>query len=227
MNSQKKTTRKILTLCALATSALASDYAVVRGGYLNLRQTPSLDAKVLGQYGTGTWVEVLSDANGWSKVNVAGKSGYMMSKFLTDGTATNVKYVRTNTGIGLNLRATPSVSGSIITSYPINTKVNVLVAGSEWTKVSVNGNEGYMASRFLKSASAPSYTKPVTPFTATLKNINGGSIVNFRLYPGMNTKIIKQVAVGTQVTVKEMGQDWSLVEIDGQEGYVSTYFLKY
>ena len=234
MNSQKRTPRKILTLCALAallcvlaTSALAADYAVVKGGYLNLRQTASLDAKVLGQYATGTWVEIISEENGWAKVNVNGKSGYMMSKYLTDGTTTNVKYVHTNTGIGLNLRTSPSMNGTIITSYPINTKVNVIVAGAQWSKVSVNGNEGYMSSRFLKSASAPSYTKPVTPFTATLKNINGGSVVNFRLYPGMNTKIIKQVAVGTQVTVKEMGENWSLVEINGQEGYVSTYFLKY
>ena len=65
------------------------------------------------------------------------------------------------------------------------------------------------------------------PFTATLKNINGGSVVNFRLYPGMKTKVLKVVPVGTKVTVLEMGENWSKVELDGQRGYVSTYFLKY
>ncbi|MBE5787793.1 MAG: hypothetical protein E7324_09690 [Clostridiales bacterium] len=57
--------------------------------------------------------------------------------------------------------------------------------------------------------------------------MNGGSVVNFRLYPGMKTKILKTVPVGTQVTVIEMGENWSKVILNGQEGYVSTYFLKY
>ena len=29
------------------------------------------------------------------------------------------------------------------------------------------------------------------------------------------------------MTVLEMGDNWSKVEIDGKTGYVSTYFLKY
>lgn len=99
-------------------------------------------------------------------------------------------------------------------------------SGNGWHYVSVNGKEGYMSSKFL-SAYNVSYTKPVKSFTATLKNINGGSVVNFRLYPGMKTKIIGVYPVGTKVTVLEMGDNWSKVEIDGKTGYVSTYFLKY
>ena len=38
--------------------AFASEYATVKGGGLNLRETASLQAKVLGQYWTGTWIEV-------------------------------------------------------------------------------------------------------------------------------------------------------------------------
>lgn len=102
----------------------------------------------------------------------------------------------------------------------------MLKRGNGWHYVSVNGKEGYMSSKFL-SAYNVSYTKPVKSFTATLKNINGGSVVNFRLYPGMKTKIIGVYPVGTKVTVLEMGDNWSKVEIDGKTGYVSTYFLKY
>jgi hypothetical protein len=60
-----------------------------------------------------------------------------------------------------------------------------------------------------------------------MKNINGGSVVNFRLYPGMKTKIIKAYPVGTQVTVLEKGELWCKVEIEGRQGYVSTYMLKF
>ena len=228
LNKRMLTLALALMLCALPVMGLAAEYATVRGGGLNLRQTPSLDAKVLGQYWTGTWVEVLESGKDWCKVKVAGKTGYMMSKFLNQGKGGNTLYVRKNTGIGLNLRNAPSMDGAIMTSFPIDTAVTVLQKGGTWYKVQVGGLTGYMNSRYLAAGKAPSYTRPVkNPFTATLKNINGGSVVNFRLYPGMKTKVLRVVPVGTKVTVLEMGENWSKVELDGQQGYVSTYFLKY
>ena len=231
MNISKKYARTLcIALCAVmllsAAPALAETYATVRGGGLNLRQTASLDARVLGQYPTGTWITVLEPGDTWSKVTVNGKTGYMMSQYLSSAENTAVMYVQTNTGIGLNLRKGPSEKSEIITSYKPGTAVQVLKKGNGWYYVCVSGQKGYMSSRFLVAQKA-SYTKPVTAFTATLKNINGGKIVNFRLYPGMNTKIIRTVPVGTQVTVLEMGENWSKVEINGEQGYVSTYFLKY
>ena len=216
----------MLTLSPLA--ANASEYATVKGGGLNLRQTASLEAQVLGQYWTGTWIEVVEKGDAWCKVKVAGKEGYMMTKYLNFGATGATLYVRTNTGVGLNLREAPSLCAAIITSFPVNTAVTVLQKGSAWHKVRVNGLEGYMSARYLASSQAPSYTTPLSaPVTATLKNINGGSVVNFRLYPGMKTKIIKAYPVGTQVTVLEKGVNWCKVEIEGQLGYVSTYMLKF
>ena len=231
MKTSKKYVRTVsAALCSLlllsSAPALADTYATVRGGGLNLRQTASLDAKVLGQYPTGTWVTIHEQGDTWSRVTVNGKSGYMMTKYLSSGASNGKLYVRTNTGIGLNLRSAPSTEGDIITSFKPGTQVKVLKRGNGWHYVSVDGKEGYMSSKFL-SAYNVSYTKPVKSFTATLKNINGGSVVNFRLYPGMKTKIIGVYPVGTKVTVLEMGDNWSKVEIDGKTGYVSTYFLKY
>lgn len=215
-----------LSLTTAPAAVMASEYATVKGGGLNLRQTPSLDAKVLGQYWTGTWVEVLEKGDTWCKVNVGGKTGYMMAKFLNMGTTGNTLYVRTNTGIGLNLRKGPGTTYPIITSFPMDTAVTLLQKGNEWNKVKVGGMTGYMSAKFLSTAKNPEYTKPVKPFKAVLRNINGGSIVNFRLYPGMNTKILKTLPVGTVVTVTETGENWSKVTLkDGSVGYVSTYFL--
>ena len=209
------------------TGVMAEEYATVKGGGLNLRQTASLDAKVLGQYPTGTWIEVKEKGDVWSKVNVAGKSGYMMSKYLSFTNGQKTLYVRTNTGIGLNLRSAPGMNGTILGSYPIDTAVTVLKTGNGWHQVQVGDKTGYMSSQYLKEGKAPAYTKPVEkPYAASLKNINGGSIVNFRLYPGMKTKVLDQLKVGTRVTVLEEGVNWSKVQLtDGRIGYVSTYFL--
>ena len=208
--------------------ASASEFATVKGGGLNLRQTASLEAKVLGQYWTGTWIEVMEKGDIWCKVKVAGKEGYMLTRYLNFGASGDTLYVRTNTGIGLNLRAEPSLSAPILTSFPIDTAVTVTQRGKQWHKVQVGDQSGYMAARYLAAKLAPAYTTPLsTPVQATLKNINGGSVVNFRLYPGMKTKIIKAYPVGTQVTVLEKGVNWCKVEIEGQLGYVSTYMLKF
>lgn len=216
-----------MSLALTPVMSLAESYMVVQGGRLNLRQEASLDAKVLGQYPTGTWIEVMEKGDTWSKVKVDGKDGFMMSKYLKEPSEGKMHYVHTNTGIGLNLRDRPSMDGAIITSYPIGTKVNVLEKGTTWSYVEVAGKQGYMSSRYLSSSPLPVYTKPVEqPYTAKLVNINGGSVVNFRLYPGMKTKVIKILPVGTEVTVLEAGENWSKVEVNGEQGYVSTYFLK-
>ena len=219
-------------LCAVlllsGAPALAESYATVRGGGLNLRQTASLDAKVLGQYKTGTWITVLESGKEWSKVQVDGKTGYMMSKYLNAAAAASVLYVRTNTGIGLNLRTAPSMAGKIITSFRPGTPVTVLKKGSGWYYVAVCGLTGYMGSQYLvERKKDQGIGKPNNgSFQAKLYNPNGGKIVNFRQGAGLNARIIRAYPVGTPVTVLEEGSNWCKVQIEGRTGYVSTYFLK-
>ncbi len=294
-----------LVMLALPAMSLAADYYVIKGGSLNLRQEASTDSNVLGQYPSGTWVSVLSASDGWSKVNVNGKTGYVMSKYLTNASSSAVMYIRTNTGKGLNMRNAPSLTGDIITSYANGGKVNVLIKGIGFHKVSVNSTVGYMASNFLAAQASgstqtntngypktgvvsnpgskqvlllretastsakvigyygngvsvkllgetgsfykvtvdgksgymmkkyikvagpsPSAGFPDTPFAALLKNPNGGSVVNFRWAPGLNTSIIKAYPVGTEITVLSVGENWCKAEIGGVQGYVSTYFFK-
>ena len=82
----KRLTRRILIaavaaiLCLTPLTASASQYMTVKGGGLNLREKASLEAKVLGQYGTGTWIEVVKKGETWSQVKVDCKQGYMMTK---------------------------------------------------------------------------------------------------------------------------------------------------
>ena len=61
-----------LCLTPVLAGAETANSALVIGGALNLRETASLDAKVLGQYPTGTLVEIREKGNEWSKVTVNG-----------------------------------------------------------------------------------------------------------------------------------------------------------
>lgn len=298
----------LLLALMLPVVSLAETTKVVKGGSLNLRKEPSKTAEVLGQYPTGTWMTVVEETGEWSKVKVGGKEGYVMSKYLSDSSSDSTLYVRTNTGVGLNLRDQPSLEGNIITSFKPGTAVSVLVRGNGWYKVQVGDQLGYMASRYLSSSSTQGggssttgYPKqgvvnnpganqvlllretastdarvlgyykngtsvtlrgesgsfykvtvggkngymmkkfikvtsssgstggstvlPEAPFTAKLVNPNGNHIVNFRRAPGLNSSIIKAYPVGTEITVKAVGDVWCKAEIDGVEGYVSRYFF--
>lgn len=51
--------------------------------YVNLRSQPSRDAKIIGQYDTGTMLTLLSEnAAGWAYVDVDGTQGYMALQFI-------------------------------------------------------------------------------------------------------------------------------------------------
>ena len=126
-------------------------------------------------------------------------------------------------GGALNLRETASLTAKVLGQYPTGTLVEIVESGSEWHKVSVGGQQGYMMAKFLKVTDE---TGAVKPYTATLINVNGGKIVNFRTGPSLNSKIIRTVPVGTQVTVLEHGTDWCKVDVDGETGYISTWFMK-
>lgn len=285
----------------LTTTALAdtADSALVRGGSLNLRQTPSLTAKVLGQFPTGTLVEIIEAGDEWHQVEVNGKEGYMMAKFLNTGLNAQTATVHTNTGIGLNLREEPGTDGAIITSVKNGGSVVVLQKGNEWSRVAADGVEGFMSTKYLRFGSqttAPSTGKiavvnnpkdtqvlnlrqsasldakvldyyrngvevtilkagstwhkvqvedgkvgymmakflkvtedegAVQPFQAEVINVNGGSYVNFRKGASLSAGIIDRVDVGSTVTVIEHGTDWCKVVVDGVEGYMSTWFLRW
>ena len=289
-----------LTLTAASALAETADSALVRGGKLNLRETPSLTAKVLGQFPTGTLVEIIEMGDEWHQVEVNGKEGFMMARFLNTGATEQTATVRTNTGIGLNLREEPGTDGAIITSVKNGATVTVLQKGADWCRVSVGSEEGFMSTKFLRFGSQSSSssttgkkavvnnpretqvlnlrqsasldakvidyyrngvevtilkagstwhkvqvedgkigymmakflkvtgeTGTLQPFQAKVINVNGGSYVNFRKAASLSAGVIDRVDVGASVTVIEHGTDWCKVVVDGVEGYMSTWFLKW
>jgi len=138
-------------------SSSSSAYAVVsnpgKNQKLYLRQSASKQSKSLGAFGNGTKVTVLDYGSQWCKVKVSGKTGYMMTDYLT------LYNVETNPTMEVdhpdrtyvNLRNAPSQeSGKVLVKVPHGADVTVLSYGSTWTKVRYKGYTGYMMTRFLE-----------------------------------------------------------------------------
>ena len=216
-----------MSLAPVMSLAEAADSALVQGGNLNLRQTASLTAKVLGQYPTGTLVEIVKAGQEWHQVNVNGKPGYMLAKYLNTAEKPVTGTVRTNTGIGLNLREEPRMSGKLITSFKPGTKVTVTQKGSVWSRVNVEGVEGFMATEYLTFGGSGS-SGVVSGKEAVVNNPKATQVLNLRQTASLDAKVLDAYRNGTKVTVLTKGNTWCKVQVeDGKIGYMMTKYLKF
>ena len=144
------------------------------GGSLNLRESPSASARILGLLPYGAWVTVNARGVDWSAVSYGGVSGYVMSRYLSFGAAVPTTlptlaptplptaaptiapvywgsanaYVST-TGGSLNLREAPKSNAKVLTTIPNGTALTVVTQGSAWCAVTYQGIQGYVMTAFL------------------------------------------------------------------------------
>ncbi len=134
-------------------------------GGLNLRTGAGTGYKRIAIIPQNAYVKVITRGVTWCYVTYGGKTGYVMTKFLTfNGSApTTTKpgnptpppagsgyaQVTTETG-GLNLRRGPGMGYTRTLIIPQNAYVQVLTKGAEWSWVSYNGKTGYVMTKFLR-----------------------------------------------------------------------------
>lgn len=238
--SIKRFIASILTLVLLLTlatvpAAHADDYAtaVVKGGWLRLRDGASTDAKTVSAYFTGTSVTILGGSGEWYHVLTPdGKTGYMHSGYLTltgsitggqvaENTAATVK---SSNGKPVRLRSGPSVKNSILASYAVGTPLTVLTTGESWCKVRINGRTGYMMTEFIKTFDGYGGDSVAGGYTAYVVSGNGKSVV-LREGPAKSYDVLASYNVGQKVTVNRYGATWCHVTINGLGGYMMSEFL--
>ena len=137
-----------LLLALLPAFALAQSAVIDNGSdpasRLNLRSAPSREAQALGQFVSGTQVEILSDAgNGWSQVKIGGGqnavTGYMMTQYLKSAGSVDARESRKVT----SPYGTQSV---VLRDRPSNSydAVMMLMVGEMVTVVGVSGDFCYV-----------------------------------------------------------------------------------
>lgn len=229
----------ILTLAILLTvlsipAARAEAYAtaVVKGGWLRLREGASAASKTISAYYTGTTVTILGGSGNWYQVRTPdGKTGYMSATYLTitgsitggqvdENTAATVK---SGNGKPVRLRSGPSVNYPILASYAVGTPLTILSTGDTWSKIRINGRTGYMMNEFIKTYGYGGDSVP-GGYTAYVVSGNGKTVV-LRSGPSKSYEVLASYKVGQMATVLEYGATWCRVRINGLDGYMMTEFL--
>ncbi len=133
------------------------------GKSVRMRTGPSTSYSTIASYAVGTPVTILISGDDWCKVRINGRTGYMMTEFITTTQVSNpgsgstqgyTAYVTSRNGLSVNLRSGAGKGYSAIASYAVGTQVTVLEWGSTWSRIRVNNVTGYMMTEFL-TTSAP------------------------------------------------------------------------
>ena len=219
-----------LTMLALPASAENYATAVVKGGWLRLREEASASSATISAYFTGTQVTVIGTSGDWYYVLTPdGHYGFMNSNYLTvtgsgsGATTETTAYIYAANGKPVRMRSGPSTDYGVVASYNVGTQVTVLIRGADWSKVRIGTRTGYIMTQFLSSTGTTPST-PTTSYTAYVTASNGKP-VRMRTGAGSNYSVISTYSVGTQVTVLEYGANWCKIRVNGYTGYMMTKFL--
>ena len=220
----------------------------VNASSLTVRSDASTSSTKLGSLTRGATVDVYADLGEWLCIVYNGSIGYVSSSYVQlssyeggvitpsatpDDNASNsnvgkAKVTLSTASSTLKLRATASSSGSVLTTLPHGTIVDVLQYGSEWTKVrTAGGTVGYCATRYLTDITTATDTPTVS---ATPTPANGGSVtgdayitVNGAALRGSagGSVIHEYLALNTPVTVLSTEGSYCFVRTNtGATGYV-------
>ena len=199
---------------------------------LNVRSGPSTSYSVLGKLKKGSKVSVISENNGWSKINYNGKEAYVSSRYLSSISQNNnndtskpesIKETKEVNTDSLNVRSGPGTNYSKLGTLSKGSKVGVISESNGWSKINYNGKEAYVSSKYLNRIPENNNTSKPESVKET-KEVNTNSL-NVRSGPGTNYSKLGSLSKGSKVEVISESNGWSKINYNGKEAYVSSQYL--
>ncbi len=140
------------------------------------------------------------------------------------------------TNDSVNVRLSPGTDAGVMTTLDKGASVSVTGETRNWFKVVINGNTGYIRKDFLiypdqaasgtaaNSQQTEAGTQPAAG-NGTSTTMTATADVNVRSAAGTDSDVIGGLYTGQAVTVVGESNDWYIVSVDGNTGYVSKSYL--
>jgi len=237
---------------------IVSDWLAASGGLLqsitgtawtndsvNLRTSPSTDADTIASLGSGTTVTLTGQTmNNWISVNVDGVDGWIYSAFLSqDGSTaaeTSVAAADTSsvdwsgatgtsyTNDSVNLRAEPSLEGSVITELPAGATVSLTGAVSAgFVQASTDAGEGWIWQDYLSSEPVSTESESSTvDWSGPTGAWHTNDSVNLRTDANLDASVITELPAGANVTLTgAVANGFAQASTDSGDGWISQQYL--
>lgn len=134
----------------------------------------------------------------------------------------------TNLGVAnvdgnLNVRAAASTDAEIVGKMPNNAGCEILGVEGEWTKIQSGDVEGYVKSEYLLSGDvALARAEEVKQTLATVTT----TTLYVREQPNTECSVITMMPQGEELEVVEVLDGWVKINVDSDEGYVSSEYVE-
>jgi cell wall-associated NlpC family hydrolase len=194
-------------------SVAGPELASISGDNVNLRETPSLKAKVLGSVTAGDRAYVITNSDPWYLVSIPDKKlkGWVMGDFVDVQPRIEIK------ADDVRLRESPSTDARVKDQLSRGDVFYKLKAQDGWVQVasSASGMSGWVKADYtVKSTGSVS-----RPYTIS------GDAVNFRASPAIDADVIAKLPAGATVNVLGRSEKWAYAYYQGHKGWLYTEYL--
>ena len=156
---------------------------VITGDIVNVRKYPTTDHEVLSKAFSGDEFTVTSQCGDWYGIDFNGEDAFVYKDYLRGDNLESAKtveidipeympsygedetyetYAIVTSSTGLRLRSQPTTESAILTVFNFGMTMDVLEKQGDWTKVSLDGVIGYVASEYVDLNFG---VRPENPFT--------------------------------------------------------------
>ncbi|PFJ17394.1 peptidase M24 [Bacillus cereus] len=226
----------------------------VTADVLRVRTAPNTSSSIAGRVYEGQTLNVISQENGWVKINHNGQVGYVSSEFVSgvssdagssNNNANNQETVKPASGnytvnvSSLRVRTGPSTSHTTIGSVTKGQVVQVVGEVQDWFKINYAGQTAYVSKDYVTKGGSnenvtqgnnednkPEQNNNVTVQTGGTYVVNATSL-RVRTGPATYHSVIGGVLNGTTLNVIGSEGSWFKVNYQGKTGYVSSEFVKF
>ena len=126
--------------------------------YLNVREEPSEDGKLVGKMSKNSGCEVYDITDGWAHIKSGRVTGYVKAEFLLTGkdARDRADQVATDMAVcnsgGLRVREEPSTESPVITLVAEGEELEVVEQLDGWVKIMLDDEEAYVSADYVDIA---------------------------------------------------------------------------
>lgn len=136
-----------------------------------------------------------------------------------------IRYVSTQSGNGVNMRAKANASAEVVYAIPDNQSVVIQKTYDNWAYVSFDGYEGWCSMDYLITEEAHAQLMQnylnIPAIVAT-----ESSALRLRMTPSLNSEPIESMPKGSEVIVLRLEGDWAYVDYRGMSGWCAAEYLE-